>query len=53
MNVLCLGGRVVGTSLALELVRAFAGASFSNQERHRRRVAKIAALEARFQPPKS
>ncbi len=45
LNVLCLGGRVVGEELAAEIVRAFAGACFSAEERHRRRLAKVAALE--------
>jgi ribose 5-phosphate isomerase B len=50
MNVLCLGGRVIGEALAVELVRAFLGAQFGGEgeERHRRRVEKIAAMEARF-----
>ncbi|MGH7734459.1 MAG: RpiB/LacA/LacB family sugar-phosphate isomerase, partial [Gemmatimonadales bacterium] len=47
MNVLCLGGRVVGIELALEIVRAYLGATFSNAPRHRRRVDKILAIEAR------
>ena len=37
MNVLALGARVIGPSLAVELVRAFLRAEFSNAERHRRR----------------
>jgi ribose 5-phosphate isomerase B len=45
MNVLCLGARVVGTELALELVRAFIAARFSGEERHVRRLEKIAGLE--------
>ena len=45
MNVLCLGARVIGPELALELVNAFLAARFSGEERHRRRVAKIEALE--------
>lgn len=48
MNVLCLGGRVVGTQLAREIVRAFAGAVFSTEERFRRRLDKVLALEERF-----
>ena len=44
-NVLCLGGRVVGSDVAVELVEAFLGATFSGEERHRRRLAKIARLE--------
>jgi len=48
MNVLCLGGRVIGEALAVELVRAFLGAKFGGEERHRRRLEKIAAMEAKF-----
>jgi ribose 5-phosphate isomerase B len=44
-NVLCLGARVVGVELALDIVRAFVAASFTGEERHRRRLAKVAALE--------
>lgn len=46
MNVLSLGARVIGTELAAELVRDFLGARFSGAERHRRRLGKVAALEA-------
>jgi ribose 5-phosphate isomerase B len=45
MNVLCLGARVIGAELAAELLRDFLAARFSGAERHRRRVAKVAALE--------
>src|SRR5438105_1396092 len=45
-NVLCLGERVTGPELAVEIARAYVRAQFSQQERHRRRVAKIAAIEA-------
>ncbi len=45
MNVLCLGGRIVGTALATELVKAFLFASFSGEERHVRRLNKVKALE--------
>jgi ribose 5-phosphate isomerase B len=48
MNVLCLGARVVGSQLAREIVRAFAGAVFSTEERFRRRLDKVIALEDRF-----
>ncbi len=44
-NVLCLGARVVGVELALEIVRAFVAAKFTGEERHRRRLAKVAAME--------
>ena len=48
MNVLVLGARVIGMEMARELVRAFVGAAFSGEERHRRRLAKVAALETRY-----
>lgn len=46
MNVLCIGARIVGEEVAKELVAAFAGATFSGQERHLRRLNKVLALEA-------
>ena len=45
MNVLVLGGRVVGSELARELVEAFLNARFTGEARHVRRVAKMMALE--------
>jgi ribose 5-phosphate isomerase B len=45
MNVLCFGSRVIGPELALDLVRDFLAARFTGEERHRRRLAKIEALE--------
>jgi ribose 5-phosphate isomerase B len=50
-NVLCLGARVVGVELALEIVRAFVAARFTGEERHRRRLAKIQALETNRNAP--
>jgi len=44
-NVLCLGERIVGTELALEIVRVWLTAEFSDREPYRRRLAKVAALE--------
>jgi len=44
-NVLCLGARVTGVELALEIVRSFVAARFTGEERHRRRLAKVAAFE--------
>ena len=44
-NVLCLGARVVGEELALDIVRAFVAAKFSGEERHRRRLGKIDEIE--------
>jgi len=48
MNVLVLGARVIGAEMARELVRAFVVAVFSGEERHRRRLEKVNALEARY-----
>jgi RpiB/LacA/LacB family sugar-phosphate isomerase len=45
MNVLVLGGRVIGEALARELVLAFTAATFTHEERHERRLAKVRALE--------
>ena len=45
MNVICIGGRVVGTGLARDLVKTFLEARFSSVERHKRRLAKVAQLE--------
>ena len=47
MNVICLGGHVVGNAVAWELVRTFLQARFSGAERHRRRLAKVASLESK------
>ncbi len=46
MNVLCMGARVIGIELAVECLRAFLNARFSTEPRHRRRVAKVLAIEA-------
>lgn len=43
-NVLCLGARVVGEGLALEIVETWLNTAFSGDERHRRRIAKMDAL---------
>lgn len=45
MNVCCLGGKVIGSALALELVSTFLNARFSGALRHRRRIEKLRALE--------
>jgi RpiB/LacA/LacB family sugar-phosphate isomerase len=47
MNVLVLGSRVIGPEPAVECAVAFLGARFSEEARHRRRVAKVLAIEAR------
>ena len=46
MNVLCLGGRVVGPEVAWDLVETFLAGEFSQAERHLRRLGKVASLEA-------
>jgi RpiB/LacA/LacB family sugar-phosphate isomerase len=50
MNVLCLGARVIGPATAIELVQAFAGARFTGEDRHQRRLSKINAMEQRGAP---
>jgi len=45
MNILVLGGRVVGVEVARELVAAFLGAKFSGETRHVRRVNKVKAID--------
>jgi ribose 5-phosphate isomerase B len=45
MNILCLGARVVGLELAVEIVKAFLNANFSGETRHRRRLEKVLAIE--------
>jgi ribose 5-phosphate isomerase B len=44
-NVLCLGGRVIGPALATEVLRTYVAARFTGEERHVRRLEKIAAIE--------
>lgn len=46
MNVLCMGGRIIGRELAKEIVTAFLNAQFSGLERHRRRMEKVLKIEA-------
>jgi len=48
MNVLVLGSRVIGVMLAQELVKAYLGAKFTNEERHVRRLNKVRALEMKY-----
>ncbi len=45
MNIFCLGGKVIGSALAWELVETFLAAHFSDATRHHRRVAKVQSLE--------
>jgi RpiB/LacA/LacB family sugar-phosphate isomerase len=48
MNVLVMGGRIIGPELARELVKAYLSAHFTNEARHRRRLEKTRALEKRY-----
>ena len=50
MNMICLGGKVIGSALAMELVERFLRAHFSGAARHKRRLAKVRALEAAVWP---
>ena len=45
MNIICLGGRITGNSLAKELVQLFLKATFSGGEKYQRRLDKIRAVE--------
>jgi RpiB/LacA/LacB family sugar-phosphate isomerase len=47
MNILVLGSRIVGVKLAEDLVKAYLGAKFTNEDRHVRRLAKVKALESK------
>lgn len=48
LNVLALGARIVGPALLADLVATFLRARFTGEERHRRRLAKVTALEERW-----
>ena len=48
MNVLVLGGRIIGPALAHDLVRAFVAARYTGEQRQARRLAKVKALESRY-----
>jgi ribose 5-phosphate isomerase B len=45
MNVLCLGARIIGDEVAVELVRSFINAQFTKEERHQRRLNKVLDIE--------
>ncbi len=53
MNVLVLGGRIIGTALAEDLVASFLNAKFTGEERHVRRLNKVRALEGAMHTPGS
>jgi ribose 5-phosphate isomerase B len=46
LNIICMGGRTVGPAVAWDLVQTFLAAEFSQDERHLRRLGKVASLEA-------
>jgi len=48
MNVLVMGSRVIGEKLAEDIVKAYLGAVFTNEERHLRRLAKVKVLEQKL-----
>jgi RpiB/LacA/LacB family sugar-phosphate isomerase len=48
MNVLVMGGRVIGESVALELVGAFLNSKYTGEDRHQRRLDKVKAIEGRY-----
>jgi len=48
MNVLCLGARVIGGALALDLANAFLGATYAREDRFQRRLDKVLNIEKRF-----
>ena len=47
-NMLALGGGIVGVNLGLEIVKTFLETPFSAEEKHARRIAKIAAIEEKY-----
>ena len=51
VNVLCLGGRVIGPALAEEIMQTFLKARFSGEDRHQRRLDKMRAIETEFAGP--
>ena len=46
MNVLCIGGRIIGSELAIEIVHSFLGARYTPSDRHQRRLDKVLEIEA-------
>jgi ribose 5-phosphate isomerase RpiB len=48
MNVLVMGGRVVGSMVAMEMAEAFLKAAYTGEPRHARRLSKVQAIEDRF-----
>ena len=52
MNVLVMGGRIIGGAVASDMVRAYLGAEFSAEPRHVRRTGKVKAIEDRYMTSK-
>jgi RpiB/LacA/LacB family sugar-phosphate isomerase len=50
LNILCFGGRTTGLAVAWDCTKSFLNAKFSGADRHRRRLAKVAQLEAAWSP---
>jgi ribose 5-phosphate isomerase B len=50
VNVLCMGARVIGPALAVEVLRAFLGGKFSGLPRHQRRLNKVIEIERQYMP---
>ena len=50
LNILCFGGRTTGLAVAWDCTKSFLDAKFSRAERHRRRLTKVAQLEAAWIP---
>jgi ribose 5-phosphate isomerase B len=48
MNMLCMGGQIVGPTLAKEIVKAFLGASMMDVDRYKNRINKFKAIETEF-----
>ena len=53
VNILCMGGRTVGSAVAWDLAQTFLAAEFSQEQRHLRRLAKVASLEKQNDNPKT
>jgi ribose 5-phosphate isomerase B len=53
MNIICMGGRTIGPYAAWDILEAFLSAEFSEEERHLRRLGKVAALESKAISPQS
>lgn len=48
MNILCIGGRVTGTALAMEIAEAYLKAEFSGEDRFQRRLDQVILIENKY-----